>query len=131
MIKTDVPEILRPWCSERQDFIDKPLLEAISECGLVFATNEYRQDVFFYCQSTLLRKVRLLGTIEGDFSVIKDPLLNLSRRLSGNLVIWKSVSGITYLCYDSCVCVADVEFKSIHVLGSLRIERHQNTSVTK
>ena len=95
MIKTDVPEILRPWCSERQDFIDKPLLEAISECGLVFATNDYGQDVFFYSQSTLLRKVRLLGTIEGDFSVIKDPLLNLSRRLSGNLVIWKSVSGIT------------------------------------
>ena len=44
---------------------------------------------------------------------------------------WKSDAGTTYLCYDSRVCVSDVVFKSIRVLKSFRVERHQNTSVTK
>ena len=95
----------------------------VGECGLVFATNDYWHDAFFYFQSTLPKKVRPLGT--------KDPLLNLSRRVSGNLVTWKSAAGTAYLCYDSRVCVSDVVFKSIRFLKSFREERHQNTSVTK
>ena len=66
LIKTDVPEIRRPWVNERHNFIDKPLFAAVRKCGLVFATDDYQQDLFFYCQSTLPRKVRFLGTAEED-----------------------------------------------------------------
>ena len=96
---------------------------AVGECSLVFATNGYWHDAFFYFQLTLPKKVRPLGA--------KDPLLNLSLRASGNLVTCKSVAGTTYLCYDSRDCVSDVAFESIRVLNVFRVERHQNTSVTK
>lgn len=44
---------------------------------------------------------------------------------------WETVAGITYLRNDSCVCVADVVFKSIRVLQGSCVERHQNTLVAK
>lgn len=44
---------------------------------------------------------------------------------------WETVAGITYLRNDSCVCVADVVFKSIRVLQGFWVERHQNTLVAK
>ena len=103
LIKTDVPEIRRPWVNERHNFIDKPLFVAVRKCGLVFATDDYQQDLFFYCQSTLPRKVRFLGTAEEDVSVIKNPLLNAPSGVSRNLVTWKSAAGITYLPVDSCI----------------------------
>ena len=37
-----VPEIWRPWFSEKHNFIDKPFFGTASNCGLVSATDEYR-----------------------------------------------------------------------------------------
>ena len=55
LVKTVALEIQRPRFSERHDFIDKPLFVAVSKCDMVFASNDYQQDVFFYRQSPLPR----------------------------------------------------------------------------
>ena len=52
LLKTDVPEIGRPWFSERHNFIHKPLFVAVGKWSFVFATDDYRQGVFFYLHST-------------------------------------------------------------------------------
>ena len=87
--------------------------------------------MFFCSQSTLSKKVRSLGTVEEDVSGIEDPFLNAPFEVSGSLMTWKSVVGITYLPNDSCICVAGVGFKSMWVLHRSRVERYRNTSVTK
>ncbi|XP_066934637.1 uncharacterized protein [Clytia hemisphaerica] len=120
ILKTDIPEQRRPWFSEGHDQIDKPLFVAVSSCGLVFASDDQRQNVFFYRPSGLPRKVNFIGKkcLE-DTNPADDPLL-VSPSSASN-TIWKAASGILFFRNDSAVLVADFGFRTIRVIQCIKV----------
>ena len=61
LLKTDVPENRHPWFAESHDAIGKPFFVTVSFSGVVFSTDDLSQNVFYYTQTSLPRKVRFLG----------------------------------------------------------------------
>ena len=130
IVKTDVPEQRRPWFTEGHEYIDKPLFVTISQCGLVFATDDHRQDVFFYRQSGLPRKVNFVGKYasQSNDEEERDCLLDIDGDVASTL--WKSVGGITFFREDECVLVSDLSYQTIRVLRCIKMTRSKDANRT-
>ena len=56
VIKTDTPELRRPWFAENNDEIGKPLFIAVSKEGVVFFTDDYCKSVGFFTVKILYQE---------------------------------------------------------------------------
>ena len=91
-IKTEVPEIRRPWFADSHESVGKPLAIAVSGRGFTFVTDDYSQCLFFYRQSTLPRKLTYVG--KGTKSTENDPIPQ--QYVGSDKLLWHSIAGVTF-----------------------------------
>lgn len=121
LIKTEVPEIRRPWFADSHESIGKPLFIAVSGRGVTFITDDYSQCLFFYRQSTLPRKLTYVG--KGTKSTERDPIPQ--QYVGSDKLHWHSIAGVTFFKNDEYLLVADLGFKSIRVFQGSKMLRNQ------
>ena len=61
LLKTDIPEMRRPWFADNHEKIGKPLFVTISKEWVVFATDDFYKTVFFYRQCGIPRLPNFIG----------------------------------------------------------------------
>ena len=120
-IKTEVPEIRKPWIADFHESIGKPLFIAVSSRGITFVTDDYSQCLFFYRQSTLPRKLTYVG--KGTKSTENDPIPQ--QYVGSDKSLWHSIAGVTFFKNDEYLLVADLGFKSIRVFQGSKMLRNQ------
>ena len=57
MVRTDVPELRRPWFAEGHSDISSPLFLDMSKAGVVYFTDDSQQSLSCYRQTPLPRKL--------------------------------------------------------------------------
>ena len=126
-IKKEFPEIRRPWFADSHESISKPLFIAVSGRGITFVTDDYRQCLFFYRQSTLPRKLTYVG--RGTKSTENDPIPQ--QYVGSDKLLWHSIAGVTFFKSDEYLLVADLGFKSIRVFQGSKMLRNKKTIANK
>ena len=115
VIKTDVPELRRPWFSESNDDIGKPLFVTVSKEGVVFFTDDYSKSVFFYRQNPMPRKLfRIVKAFDGD--ALLDPLSEEPTDIAN--AVWLCPTGLTLCKDEKYLVIADPNFHALRVIRS-------------
>ena len=57
LVRTDIPELRRPWFAEDHSGISSPLFLVISKAGVVYYTDDSNQSLSCYRQTPLPRKL--------------------------------------------------------------------------
>ena len=50
LVRTDIPELIRPWFANQHDKIGSIPFVVVSSKGVVFCTDDYKQQLFYYRQ---------------------------------------------------------------------------------
>ena len=66
VIRTDIPELRRPWFADNHNEIISPQFLAVSKYGVVFYTDESTNTVSCYRQTSLSRKIHIVSGGEGE-----------------------------------------------------------------
>ena len=122
LVKTDVPELCRPWFSSGHEKIGSVLFVTVSLEGVVFFTDDTKYALVCYRQNPLPRKLSWLsyGELEGDEdSVAQSPN---SVVLTGSL--WKGIAGIDFTSDGDNLLITDSVFKTVRIVKNAnRLER--------
>ena len=96
---------------------------------MVFCTDDYNQQLFYYRQTPIPRKVVLLTS--GKTEEIEDITSNGPKTVSSKKVKWSSISGLTIVPYDEDVnrthCRKEALLVADRDLHSLRVFKGINT----
>ena len=61
LLRTDIPEMRRPWFAVNHEKIGEPLFITISKKWIVFATDDLYKTVFFYRQCGIPCTLNFIG----------------------------------------------------------------------
>ena len=101
VVKTDIPEVFRPWFAQNHSKIGSILFVTVSTSGIVFCTDDYNQQLFYYRQMPIPRRVVFLTS--GKTEEVEDITPNAPKTVSSKKVKWSSISGLTIVPYDEDV----------------------------
>ena len=101
IVKTDIPEVLRPWFAQNHSKIGSILFVTLSASGIVFCTDDYNQQLFYYRQTPIPRRVVFLTS--GKTEEVEDITPNAPKTVSSKKVKWSSISGLTIVPCDEDV----------------------------
>ena len=99
IVKTDIPEVFRPWFAQNHSKIGSILF--VTTSGIVFCTDNYNQQLFYYRQRPIPRKA--VCFTNGKTEEVDDITPNAPKTTSSKKVKWSSISGITIVPYDEDV----------------------------
>ena len=102
LMKTDIPELRKPYFAENHNDVGKPLFVVVSMKGVVLFTDYFSYTVFFYRQNPLVKKpfkIRKKSEEPNDH-VPHEPtdISNLK---------WHSVAGLALMFEEKGLVVAD------------------------
>ena len=66
LVRTDIPELCRPWFAENHDSIISPRFIGVSKHGVIFFTDYTNQSLVFYRQTPLRRKLFVISEGRAD-----------------------------------------------------------------
>ena len=92
----------------------------VSFSGLVFATDDSSQNVFYYNQTSLPRKVRFLGRKR---DAISNHCKEMKQFEMASNLKWSSVAGITFYRNENYVIVADILCQSLKLIRAVKLLR--------
>ena len=101
IVKTDIAEVFRPWFAQNHSKIGSILFVTVSASGIVFCTEDYNQQLFYYRQTPVPRRVVFLTS--GKTEEVEDITPNALKTVSSKKVKWSSISGLTIVPYDEDV----------------------------
>ena len=101
IVKTDIPEVFRPWFAQNHSKIGSILFVTVSTSGIVLCTDDYNQQLFYYRQTPIPRRVVFLTS--GKTEEVEDITPNAPKTVSSKKVKWSSISGLTIVPYDEDV----------------------------
>ena len=127
MVRTDVPELRRPWFAKGHSDISSPLFLAISKAGVVYFTDDSQQLLSCYRQTPLPRK--LISIAKGNDSVPFSP-----QSIPSDKGRWLSIAGLALTNDENYLLVCDSKLGTIKVVKNVyRIAHHPSwkTSLSK
>ena len=74
ILRTDVPELIRPWFASDHDQIISQHFITISAKGIVYCTDDYHRQVFCYRQTPIPTRIYVVskGEFKSDDSKVPD-----------------------------------------------------------
>lgn len=90
----------------------------VSFSGAVFATDDSSQNVFYYTQTSLPRKVRFLGRKR---DVISKHCKEMNQFEKASSLKWSSVAGVTFYRNENYVIVADIGCQSLKLIRAVKL----------
>ena len=90
-IRTDIPELRRPWFADNHNKVISPMFLAVSKYGVAFYTDESKNTASFYHQTLLPCKTHIVsgGESEGD----DDNVPLAPQKVSCKSAKWKTIAG--------------------------------------
>ena len=99
ILKTDVPEVFRPWFAPNHNKIGFILFVTVSSAGVVFCMDSfYKQQLFYYGQTPIPRKLVYLAA--GKTEEVEDNTPCAPETMSSKKIKWNSISGLTIVSYN-------------------------------
>ena len=103
VIRTDIPELRRPWFADNHNEIISPLFLAVCKYGVVFYTDESKNTVSFYRQTPLPRKIHIVSGGEGEGDDDNVPLA--PQKVSCKSAKWKTIAGLAFIDSETKIIV--------------------------
>ena len=137
MVRTDDPDLLRPWFAEGHSDISCPLFLAISKAGVVYFTDDSQQTLSSYRQTPLPR--RLISIAKGnvffnDQGVPEDSVPFAPQSIPSDKGRCVSIAGLALTNDENYLLVCDSKLGTIRVVKNVyRIAHHPSwkTSLSK
>ena len=115
IVKTDVPELRRPWFAELHDKIISPLFVSLFLHGLVFFTDDNGASLTCYRQNPHPRN--LIALSSGSLDPTEEDQVPLSPDSTEvKDAKWQFISGLTLIDDDANLLVADYKLGKIRIL---------------
>ena len=136
LVRTDIPELRRPWFAEDHSGISSPLFLVISKAGVVYYTDDSNQSLSCYRQTPLPRKLIPIskGSAQvNDQGVPDDDVPFAPESVPSEKGKWVSISGLALTNGEQDLLVCDSKLCSIRIVKNVaRIVRHPSykTSVS-
>ena len=117
IVRTDIPELRRPWFAENQaTSISSPLFVTVSKNGVVFYTDDTSNSLVCHRQTPLLRKLIVLSHTASEE---EDNVPDAPNKVRCDQAKWKEIDGLA-LCDEDCkLIVLDSGFCSIRVIANV------------
>ena len=90
IVRTDIPELKRPWFSENHNDVVYPLFLTVFKLGVVFYTDESKNWIVFYRQLFLKLFILSGGSFEDDENI---PLAPETIDCKLSRCCWSSING--------------------------------------
>ena len=119
IVKTDIPELRRPWFAENHRDVISPLFIIVSRFGVVFYTDQTKNWIAFYRQTPLPRK---LITISGGVSEDTENVPLALEKVNCKLAKWNSVTGLAFVDDETKLIVLDTKLLSVSLGDQAALE---------
>ena len=137
IVRTDIPELRRPWFAEGHSDISSPLFLCISKEGVVYFTDDSQQSLSCYRQTPLPRK--LISIAKGsvpfnDQGSPEDAVPFAPQSIPSDKGRWLSIAGVALTNDENHLLVGDSKLGSIRIVETVsRIAHHASwkTSLSK
>ena len=126
ILRTEIPDLIRPWFATDHDQISTPLFIDVTLKGVVFCTDDSGQQLFFFRQTPIPRKIFILS--KGYLDNKHDPVPKAPKLVKSIKAKWKSIAGlcrVKYICFVAnketsreALLVADKELGTIRCFNS-------------
>ena len=100
IVRTEVPDLLRPWFASDHEAVSSPLFVDVLHKGIVFYTGDSAQQLFFFRQTPIPRKLYFVS--KGSQEVDTDQVPFAPETIKSSGVKWKSISGLCRVKYQYC-----------------------------
>ena len=118
VIRTDIPELRRPWFADNHNEIISPLFLAVSKYGVVFYTDESKNTVSFYRQTPLPRKIHIVSGGEGEGDDDNVPLA--PQKVSCKSAKWKTIASLAFIDSQTKIIVVDTKLPSVRLISGIK-----------
>ena len=115
LVRTDIPELSRPWFAENHDSITSPLFIAVSKHGVIFFTDDTNQSLVFYRQTPLPRKLFVISEGRAD----EDNVPFSPETINCTTAKWKKIAGLTFCDEERKLIVLDSALCSIRIISNV------------
>ena len=113
LIKTEVPELRRPWSAEMHDKVMSPLFLSVSFHGIVYFTDDNSRSFVCYRQNPLPRKLIFLS--QGRLDCTDDDDVPFSPDTTDlKNAKWQMISGVALI--DTTLLVSDSKLGKIRIV---------------
>ena len=136
LVRTDIPELRRPWFAEDHSGISSPLFLVISKLGVVYYTDDSNQSLSCYRQTPLPRKLIPIskGSAQvNDQGVPDDNVPFTPESVPSEKGKWLSISGLALTNSEQDLLLYHSKLCSIRIMKKVgQIIRHSSykTSVS-
>ena len=131
IVRTDIPELRRPWFAENHSDVISPLFIIVSRFGVVFYTDQTKNWIAFYRQTPLPRKlIAISGGVSEDIENV--PLA--PKKVNCKLAKWNSITGLAFVDDETKLIVLDTKLPSVRlVMGIKQLWRspHKSLDITR
>ena len=137
IVRTDVPELRRPWFAEGHSDISSPLFLAISKAGVLYFTDDSQQSLSCYRQTPSPRN--LISIAKGnvffnDQGAPEDAVPFSPQSIPSDKGRWLSIAGLALTNDEKYLLVCDSNLGTIRIVKNVyRISHHPSwkTSLSK
>ena len=117
-MRTDIPELRRPWFADNHNEIISPLFLAVSKYWVVFYTDESKNTVSFYRQTPLSRKIHIVSGEESEGNDDNVPLA--PQKVSCKCAKWKTIAGLAFIDSETKLTVVDTKLPSVRLISGIK-----------
>ena len=133
MVRTDVPELRRPWFAEGHSNISSPLFLAIFKAGVVYFTDDSQQSLSCYRQTPLPRQ--LISIAKGnvffnDQGAPEDSVPFEPQSIPSDKGRWLSIAGLAITKNENYLLVCDSKLGTIRFVKNVYWIAHHPSSKT-
>ena len=115
LIKTEVPELRRPWFGEMHDKVMSPLFLSVSFHGIVYFTDDNSRSLVCYRQNPHPRKLIFLS--QGRLDCTDDDDVPFSPDATDlKNAKWQMISGVAIIDDDTILLVSDSKLGKIRIV---------------
>ena len=114
LIKTEVPELRRPWFAEMHNKVMSPLFLSVSFHSIVYFTDDNSRSLVCYCQNPHPRKLIFLS--QGRLDCTDDDISFLPDTTDLKNVKWQMISGVALIDDDTTLLVSDSKLGKIRIV---------------
>ena len=125
-VRTDIPELRRPWFAENHDSITSPLFIEVSKNGVIFFIDDTNQSLVFYSQRPLPRKLFVISEGRADEYNVPFP----PETINCTTAKWKEIVGLTFCDEERKLIVLDSALCSTRIISNVnRLWRRPKSSL--
>ena len=121
-IRTDIPELRRPWFADYHNKVISPMFLSVLNMGLCstpgFYTDESKNTVSFYRQTPLPRNIHIVSGGESEGDDDNAPLA--PQKVSCKSAKRKTIAGLAFIDSETKLIVVDTKLPSVRVMSGIK-----------